>query len=61
MVPTYNKKIASEVYNHTMLTQVMLIQHELLLLVPEVQSQVHKATSARQAPAKDLNQVWTLY
>ena len=61
MVPTYNKKIASEVYNHTMSTQVTLTQRELLSLTPEVRSQVHEATSARRAPAKDPNQVRTLY
>ena len=61
MVPIYNEKITSEVYNHTMSTQVTLTQRELLSLAPEVRSQVHEATSARRAPAKDPNQVRTLY
>ncbi|ETW82042.1 hypothetical protein HETIRDRAFT_101423 [Heterobasidion irregulare TC 32-1] len=59
--PIYDEKIASEVYNRAMSTQVTLTQRELLSLAPEVRSQVREATSARRTPPKDPNQVRTLY
>ena len=59
--PIYDDKVAAEVYNRAMATQVTLTQRELLSLAPEVRSQVREATSARRAPTKDPNQVRTLY
>ncbi|ETW82280.1 hypothetical protein HETIRDRAFT_316937 [Heterobasidion irregulare TC 32-1] len=59
--PIYDEKVASEVYNRAMSTQVTLTQRELLSLAPEVRSQVREATSARRTPPKDPNQVRTLY
>jgi hypothetical protein len=57
--PIYDGKITADVYDRTMSTSVMLTQHELLSLSPEVCSQVHKATLAKcngpKEPAKEIH------
>ena len=59
--PIYDEKVAAEVYNRAMATQVTLTQRELLSLSAEVRSQVREATSARRSPAKDASNVRTFY
>lgn len=59
--PIYDEKVAAEVYNRAMATQVTLTQRELLSLSAEVRSQVREATSARRSPAKDASNVQTFY
>jgi hypothetical protein len=49
--PVYDGKIATDVYDRAMATQVTLTQRELLSLSPEVHSQVREATSARRTAA----------
>ena len=44
----YDLQIASDVYAHSMNTQVTLTQCKLLLLSPKVRNQVQEATSSRQ-------------
>jgi len=51
--PIYDGKIATDVYDRTMDSQVTLTQRELLSLSPEVRSQVRKAISAKRNPAKE--------
>ena len=46
--PIYDLKVASEVYAHTMDSQITLTQRELLSLSPEVQNQVREATTNRR-------------
>jgi hypothetical protein len=53
MALIYNIKVAANVYDRTMSTQVTLTQWELLLLSPEVHSQVCEVTS-KQTPPKEL-------
>lgn len=48
--PVYDGKVATDVYDRAMATEVTLTQRELLSLSPEVRSQVREATSARRAP-----------
>jgi hypothetical protein len=48
--PVYDGKIATEVYDRAMASEITLTQRELLSLSPEVRSQVREATSARRAP-----------
>ena len=57
----YDEKVAVEVYNRAMATQVTLTQRKLLSLSAEVHSQVREATLARQLPAKDASNVRTFY
>ncbi|ETW78884.1 hypothetical protein HETIRDRAFT_453439 [Heterobasidion irregulare TC 32-1] len=59
--PIYDEKVAAEVYNRAMATQVTLTQRELLSLSAEVRSQVREAMSARRSPAKDASNVRTFY
>ncbi|ETW76592.1 hypothetical protein HETIRDRAFT_429990 [Heterobasidion irregulare TC 32-1] len=61
MVPIYDEKVAAEVYNRTMATQVTLTQCKLLSLSAKVRSQVREATLARRSPARDASNVWTFY
>jgi hypothetical protein len=53
MAPIYNMKVAANVHNHAMSTQVTLTQQELLSLLPKVHYQVRKATSAKWTPPKE--------
>jgi len=53
MTPVYNDKIATNVYDRAMDSQITLTQHELLSLSPEVHSHVHKAVSTKQSAPKD--------
>jgi hypothetical protein len=50
----YNGKVAANVYDCAMSTQVTLTQCELLSLLPKVCYQVHEATSTKWTPPKDL-------
>ncbi|ETW82682.1 hypothetical protein HETIRDRAFT_108905 [Heterobasidion irregulare TC 32-1] len=59
--PIYDEKVAAEVYNRAMATQVTLTQRELLSLSTKVRSQVREATSARRSPARDASNVRTFY
>ena len=43
--PIYDLQVASDIYSQTMNSQITLTQRELLSLLPEVRSQVRKATS----------------
>ena len=45
--PVYNDKIATDIYDRAMLTEVTVMQRKLLLLSLEVRSQVYKAISAK--------------
>ena len=58
--PIYDGKVANEVYDRAMATEVTLTQRELLSLSPEVHSQVCKATSARRAPPSKDHSINTL-
>ena len=58
--PIYDGKVANEVYDRAMATEVTLTQRELLSLSPEVRSQVREATSARRAPPSKDRSINTL-
>ena len=45
--PVYDPQVASAIYAHTMDSQIMIMQRELLSLSLEVRNQVCKATSNR--------------
>src|SRR6202790_1845530 len=51
--PVYDGKIATDVYQRAMASQVTITQRELLSLSPEVRSQVREATSAKRTTNKD--------
>ena len=51
--PVYNDKIATDVYDCTMSTEVTVTQRELLSLSPEVHSQVREAVSAKHNTANN--------
>ena len=51
--PVYNNKIVMDVYDCAMSTEVTVTQRELLLLSPEVHSQVRKAISAKHNTANN--------
>jgi hypothetical protein len=51
--PIYDGKIAADVYDHAMSSQVTLTQRELLSLSPEVRVQVREAVSAKRNANKD--------
>ena len=53
-VPIYDRKVTTDIYDRAMDAQVMLTQHELLSLSPEVCVQVHEATSNKHVvPGKE--------
>jgi hypothetical protein len=57
----YNGKVAANVYDCAMSTQVTLTQCKLLLLSPKVRYQVREVTSAKQTPPKDpIKEIHTL-
>jgi hypothetical protein len=51
--PIHDKKVATDVYDRAMSTQVTLTQRELLSLSPEVRTQVRDAISTKRIPNKD--------
>jgi hypothetical protein len=61
MAPVYDDKIATNVYDRAMDSQITLTQRELLSLSPEVRSQVREAVSAkRSAPKEATKEIHTL-
>ena len=61
MAPVYDDKIATNVYDRAMDSQITLTQRELLSLSPEVRSQVREAVSAkRSAPKETTKEIHTL-
>jgi len=51
--PVYDDKIATDVYDRAMSTEVTVTQRELLSLSPEVRSQVREAVSAKRNAANN--------
>ena len=51
--PVYDGKVAADVYNRAMASQVMVTQRELLSLSPEVRAQIREAVSAKRSVTKE--------